>query len=90
MRREPLSLCLDARGNAVSNRKYAAVGLRFTCGQAKNAFPAPGIEPSFQSLGRRNPRPQEPFPETNLLSGAGSNGRASLRPKPANDGREGE
>jgi len=74
----------------VSNRKYAAVGLLFACGQAKNAFPAPAIEPSFQSLGRRIPRPQEPFPETNLLSGAGRDGRASLRPKSANDGREGK
>ena len=90
MQREPLSLCLDACWNAVSNRKYAAVGLLFACGQAKNTFPAPVIEPSFQSLGRRIPRPQEPFPETNLLSGAGSNGRASLRPKSANDGRGGE
>ncbi len=90
MQRKPLSLCLDASGDTVSNRKYAAVGLHFACGQAKDAFPAPGIEPSFQSLGRRIPKPQEPFPETNLLSGAGSNGRVSLRPNPADDGREGE
>lgn len=51
-------------------------GLRY-----RTLLPKPGPEKT---------EAREPFPETNLLSGAGSNGRVSLRPKSANDGREGE
>src|SRR5580692_10401863 len=78
--RKPPSLRLEPSKNAVSNRNFAAVGFCDASGQGGNPVAVPVTKLSFQSLGRTRPRPQESFPETNLLSGAGSNRRLGLRP----------
>src|SRR5580692_10776253 len=55
--RKSPSLRPEAFRNAVSNRKYAAVGFCDASGQVGNPVPVPVTKPSFQSLGRTRPRP---------------------------------